>query len=166
MKYLGNYADWIKPEWVEYLLNNTGFPRPENKRLENDFEQEQNSAIANQGYTNSVYWYKFTPENFPFDITMPTGEKPDVWWFVKMLPGNLIPMHIDQDIEIGKHTNLHWMSLSDYVPGHVFVCNDKLHTGYKKGDLYVLDDANDLHGSCNIGFTPRIIFNFTTYKES
>lgn len=165
MKYIGNYAEWIKPEWEEYLLKNEGFPRPENKILENQFEEEQNSKIENLGYKNSVYWYKFTPDNFPFDITMPTGEKPLLWWFVKMLPGNLIPMHIDQEIETGKHTNLYWLSLNDYEQGHVFVCNDKLHTGYKKGDLYMLDDANLLHGSCNIGFSPRLIFNFTTYKE-
>lgn len=165
MKYLDNYLNWIKPEWVEYLLSNTGFPRPENKVLENSFEVKQNSIISNQGYTNSVYWYKFTPENFPFDITMPTGETPIQWWFVKMLPGNLLPMHIDQEIEIGKHTNLHWMSLSDYVPGHVFVCNDTLLANYKAGDLYVLEDANALHGACNIGFEPRLIFNFTTYRE-
>ena len=35
MKYIGNYADWIKPEWVDHLLHSTGFPRPENKILEN-----------------------------------------------------------------------------------------------------------------------------------
>ena len=165
MKYIGNYSDWINDEWVTYLLSNPGFPRPDTKISENTFEEKQNSNISNQGYTNSTYWYKFTNENFPFDIKMPTGETPLLWWFVKMLPGNLIPMHLDQDEEIGKHTNLYWMSLVDYEQGHLFVSNNQLLTNYKKGDLYMLDDANDLHGSCNIGFNPRLIFNFTTFKE-
>ena len=28
MKYIGNFADWIKPEWIEYLLSNEGSKRP------------------------------------------------------------------------------------------------------------------------------------------
>lgn len=163
MIYLGNYADWIRPEWVDYLMNNTGYPRPGNKILENSFEENQNQSVANNGYAEQVYWYKFTPENFPFDLTPPFG-KAKLWWFVKLLPGNLIPLHRDQEEEVGNQTNLYWMSLADYEPGHMFVCKDELLTNYKKGDLYQLDHANDLHGSCNIGFTPRIIFNFTTEK--
>jgi hypothetical protein len=164
MEYIGNYSDWIQPEWVDYLLTDPGYPRPGDKVLENSFEESQNNSVANHGYEQRVYWHKFIPENFPFDITMPTGEQPILWWFVKLLPGNLIPMHTDQEEEIGNQTNLYWMSLTDYEPGHIFVCKDQLLTNYKKGDLFKLDHANDLHGSCNIGFTPRVIFNFTTQK--
>jgi hypothetical protein len=165
MKYIGNYAEWIRPEWVDYLMNNTGFERPGSKVLENEFEAEQNNAVSNNGYANDVYWYKFTPENFPFDVTLPIEGTPKIWWFVKMVPGNLIPMHIDQDIETGKRTKLYWMSLVDYAPGHLIVCKDQLLVNYKKGDLYMFDDANDLHGSCNIGFSPRLIFNFTFEEQ-
>lgn len=161
MIFMGNYADWLKPEWIDYLLNNSGFPRPGTKKLENSFEEQQNSYVNNNGYEETVYWYKFTPENFPFELTPPFGQA-KLWWFVKLLPGNLIPLHTDQDEETGNRTTLYWMSLTDYEPGHLFVCKDQLHTGYKKGDLFKLEHANDLHGSCNIGFTPRIIFNFTT----
>lgn len=161
MIYLGNYADWIQPEWVDYLMNHTGYPRPGSKVLENSFEVNQNQAIDNSGYVEQVYWYKFTPENFPFDLKPPFGEA-RLWWFVKLLPGNLIPLHRDQDEEVGNRTTLYWMSLVDYEPGHLFVCKDTLLTNYKKGDLFKLEHANDLHGSCNIGFSPRIIFNFTT----
>lgn len=164
MKYLGNYADWIKPEWVEYLLANTGYPRPGDKVLENTFEEDQNSSIANSGYENRTYWYKFTPDNFPFDIKMPLDVKPQLWWFVKLQPGNIIPLHTDQEEEIGKRTTLYWMSLIDYEPGHVFISKDELLIDYKKGDLFVFEDANELHGSCNMGFTPRLIFNFTTWN--
>lgn len=165
MIYLGNYADWIQQEWIDHLMNTTGYPRPGNKQPENAFEENQNSTANNIGYKNSVYWYKFTPENFPFDVTPPIDVKPNLWWFVKMQPGNLIPLHIDQDVEAGKKTTLYWMSLTDQEDGHIFLCKNKMLTGYKKGNLYKLEHANDIHGSCNIGYTTRLIFNFTTYED-
>lgn len=147
MKYIGNYADWIKQEWIDYLLNETGYPRPRDKVLENSFEEQQNKSVSNNGYEDRVYWYKFTPDNFPFDLKPPIGDE-KLWWFVKLLPGNLITMHRDQEEEIGNRTTLYWMSMIDYEPGHLFVSKDELLINYKKGDLFKLDHANDLHGSC------------------
>lgn len=33
MKFIGNFAEWIKPEWVEYLLANDGSKRPSGERI-------------------------------------------------------------------------------------------------------------------------------------
>ena len=32
---------------------------------------------------------------------------------------------------------------------------------YKKGDLFKYNDSDALHGSFNIGFSPRLILNFS-----
>lgn len=166
MQYIGNYESWIKQEWMDYMISNQGFARPGNKVLENDFEIQQNKFCANQGYTNFTYMYKFEPENFPFELSIPLeNETCIMWWFIKMLPGNLLPMHTDQETSIGEKINLYWMALTDYQPGHVLICADQFLSNYKKGDLFKFDNANDLHGSCNIGFTTRLVFNFTTIKE-
>jgi hypothetical protein len=36
-------------------------------------------------------------------------------------------------------------------------------TDYKKGDVYMYEDASALHGAANIGYIPRIILQVSTY---
>jgi hypothetical protein len=53
------------------------------------------------------------------------------------------------------------MSFKDYEPGHVLVYDNKLITDYKKGDLFKFTDPDTYHGSSNIGYSPRLVINFT-----
>ena len=39
MKYIGNFKDWLKSEWVEYTLANDGSPQPK-------YEFEQNDLLG------------------------------------------------------------------------------------------------------------------------
>jgi hypothetical protein len=163
VEYIGNYANWINPEWISYLLTNPGLSLPGETIVENDFEESQSSVIQRR-YPNSCYWHKFTPDVFPFELRLPIEVTPADWWFIKMEPGQLLPMHTDQSDEVGRRTNLFWMALSDYESGHILLVNDIVLTHYRKGDLYKFTDTNALHGSCNLGINTRLIFNFTSEK--
>lgn len=169
MKYIGNYKDWIKPEFIEFLANNEGETHPRVDPAEygsgNSMEK-----IRQYGYDidNSVFWYSFERRTLPFDITLPfdLGGKND-WWFVKMKCGNFIPFHRDhapKDECEGMTARRFWMPLQDYVEGHVFIMEDKLYTGYKAGDVFEYETDGGRHGAFNISMgIPRYTLNFQFY---
>ena len=162
MQYLGNYADWIKPEWIDYLIANEGWLRPGDGPVSD--EEEYRKAAKAGWNTKGGYWHYYNPRCCPLDIPCPietTGVYE--WWFVKFLPGDMMPMHKDVFAFPGQ-TKRYWMPLQDYQPGHIFIYEDQLITDYRAGDLWTYDDINALHGACNIGYAPRITFQFTTYE--
>ena len=162
MQYIGNYADWIKPDWIDFLLSSPGYPRPGGGRNPDSEEFKRATAV---GYDlTKTYWYIFEPEHLPFDVPPPFPvDGGFLFWFIKMLPGNMMPMHKDPHAVREKNSKRFWMPLQDYKPGHVFIYEEKLATGYKKGDLFQYDDSHAVHGACNIGWEPRLICNFSTY---
>ena len=162
MKFIGNFENWIKQEWIEYMLSNDGTPRPGGGRNP-DSEEFKQAAAA--GYNLSqTYWYIYEPDTFPFEITAPIGvEGKFLWWFIKMLPGNMMPMHQDPHALEEKNSKRYWMPLQDYAPGHVFIYKKQLSVDYKKGDLFAYEDSHAVHGACNIGWSPRLIACFSSY---
>ena len=160
MKFIGNYSHWIKDEWVDYLLNNDGYARP-NAIVKTSSEQTEKFAKSDYDMS-ATFWSVFIGENFPFDISPPNNvDWRDNWAIVKQLPGQFMPMHIDSSDEDSKIRNNYWMSFKDYEPGHSLIYTDKLIANYKKGDLFEYDDPYALHGSFNIGYTTRLILNFS-----
>jgi hypothetical protein len=171
MRLLGNYAYWIKQEWIDYIMSNPGTTRIE---VPEEYVKKANELGFYQD--TSVRHEKYIDEDgsFPFEIDFPIKvkgyENSEAYkyssdlWFVKVMPGQLIPMHIDQP-HPKPHTIRFWMALQDYQQGHVFVYENQMITNYKKGDLFLYDDPNAVHGSCNIGFSPRIIFNLSIYGD-
>ena len=146
------------------MLANDGQPGPNMKVPENEHEAMQHERGRSVGYKlNDTYWYTFEPKDLPFDIVPPL-DNVSLWWFVKMNPGQFMPMHVDQDDHSSATINRYWMPLQDYEIGHLFIYKDSLLSPYKKGDLYMFDDADAFHGSSNIGFSPRLIFNCAQYK--
>jgi hypothetical protein len=162
MKYLGNYAEWIQTEWLDFIKDNDGTCRPGGGR---NPDSEEFRKAAEHGYDlTQTYWYIYEPDTFPFDVKSPIpldGEF--LWWFIKMNPGDKMPMHKDPHALVEKNSKRYWMALQDYEPGHVFIYEDQLATGYKKGDLFVYDDSKALHGACNIGWSTRMIACFSSY---
>lgn len=169
MKLIGNYKDWIKPEWLEYMANNDGEKHP---KLDPAEYGKVNSVdkLRDCGYDvdNSIFWHSFEPKTLPFDVTLPfiVDGKVD-WWFVKMKSGNFIPFHRDHaprnDCD-GLIARRFWMPLQDYVEGHVFIMGNELVKDYKAGDVFeYADDCR--HGVFNLsmGIT-RYTFNFNFYK--
>ena len=59
----------------------------------------------------------------------------------------------------------YWMPLQDYENGHIFMYEDQVITNYKKGDVWMYSDSTALHGASNIGFTPRIVLQISTFTE-
>lgn len=159
MKCIGNYSNWIKPEWIEYMMTHSGTPGPSNKVPETEDEHKQFEYAKSQGYDiGATYWYYFKSEELPFDIAPPIPTNKYQCWFVKQHPGQFMPMHFDQDFEIEK-IRRYWMPVTDYANGHVLLYEKSLITDYKKGDLFLFDNPHALHGSCNIGGEIRITFN-------
>lgn len=164
MKFIGNYADVIKPEWVEFLLTNKGQLLPDDREcLRPDWHPQNTIMYEKWGETNRAYWYKFETQDMPFTIPWPVelGDKFD-WWVVKQLPGQCVPMHYDPNDET--HTVRYVMMLQDYIPGHMLLWNDRLIKDYKVGDLFKIEDVNSWHGSSNISNEPRIIAHLTVWN--
>jgi hypothetical protein len=160
---LGNYKEWIQPEWVTYMLETPGLACPRDKIVENQHELSDRASKNNTGYDPSqVYWHAFMKEHLPFNITTPIETKNCIWWFIKMMPGQFMPMHMDNDPNTT--VRRYWMPVIDYEQGHALIYGDMLLTNYKAGDLYKFDNPNMLHGSCNIGFSPRLSFNMDVYE--
>jgi len=168
MIYIGNYSDWIKQEYIDYIMNNDGVVRP--KTSEKNPDTEEFRKAAEVGYDlNSIMWRLYEDKVTPLDIQLPidTTDKICLWWFIKLLPGNYMPMHRDPHVtwEKVKNCNRYWMPLQDYEPGHVFIYKNQMLSDYKKGDLYRYEDSNEIHGAANIGYTPRITFMFSVYDK-
>jgi hypothetical protein len=165
MKYVGNFIDFVKSEWIEYIRDNRGIGRP----IEGlDINSEQ-SSIEYQKIKEAHYdltkplWYQFSVKNFPYDVTNPPFiEGKFSWWIIKMNPGNFVPVHIDPFTVYQKSPKRYSMFLQDYEPGHIFFYNDSVVTNYKAGDTFLWPDATALHGACNIGHSLRTVFQFST----
>lgn len=165
MEYIGNYCDLIKDEWIDFLLAHDGQLLPDNREcLLPDFD-EQNVAINDSWKSEYRYsWYKFEIADLPFTISWPVAVTEHIdWWVIKQLPGQCIPIHIDQNPP--DSTTRYILMLQDYIPGHVLIWNGDLVNNYKKGDIYKMTDVNATHGSSNISNTPRLIVHLTVWNS-
>jgi hypothetical protein len=180
MKFIGNYSDWLKPEWVEYVLTHDGKEMPK-------FEFEQNGildAIARgeraefceyqkkydaAGYKHdSLLYYIFEQDDLPFEITLPPFVKLKegqgyYWNLFKYKPGHLLPIHSDRAAKFEHNCERYWMSWLDYTDGHVYIYKDSMLSNYKAGDAFKFPDPFGVHGAANISLTPRITFQITTF---
>lgn len=167
MKCVGNYINWINPEWFNYMENNLGYSHPRLDPTEYG-SRNQDTLEKVRRFGKESLWHNFKPSNFPFDITLPIETTGRVdWWFVKMLTGDLIPFHSDhapRDGCEGKKARRFWMPLQDYVEGHVFLICNEFVKDYIAGDLFEYD-PDGRHGGFNINLdVPRYTFNFAIYE--
>jgi len=164
MKYVGNFSDWIKPEYIEYILNNPGTTRP-GGGPNPDVSEFKKAKEA--GYDlSSTMWHIYESHTFPFTVTLPFEHDGDfIWWAIKMTPGQQMPFHRDPHTSQTDFRDVkrYWMTFQDYEPGHIFMYDTQVLTNYKKGDVYEYPDAQEIHGACNIGYNPRITFHFSTF---
>jgi hypothetical protein len=164
---IGNYKDWIDPKWIEYALTEKGWVRPPPAdEIIDDYHKRVYQNAFDHGYERDrLHFLYFKNKNFPFDIKPPWVTSDNYyWWIVKMLPGQFMIMHRDPDTE-GNPTRIkrYWMPWQDYESGHIFIHNDCLISNYKKGDVFVYNTQDDEHGSCNIGYTPRLVLQVTEF---
>lgn len=164
MKFIGNYKDWIRPELVDYLLTTDGTLRP-NVGPNPDVQEFKDAEQVGYDLTKT-WWHIYEPNIVPFDIVPPIStDKNIIWWFIKLLPGGMMPMHRDPHVSDEANLNVtrYWMPLKDYELGHIFIYDKQIIIDYKAGDLWAYTDANEIHGCCNIGYTDRLTFQFSTY---
>jgi len=64
-----------------------------------------------------------------------------------------------------KGCKTHWIMLTDWEPGHLFVYEKETISHYKAGDAYTFDDAFAWHTGCNIGYNVRINLQIRTYTK-
>jgi len=163
MIFIKNYASWLQPEWISFMLTNTGVPGPNGKIPENDHELEQFENSKRMGYDpTATYWYNFFSSNLPFEIIPPIDAVNYDWRIVKQTPGQFMPMHVDQDTSV--NVKRYWMPLTDYAPGHIMIYANRLIKDYRAGDLFMFDNPHELHGTSNIGFSPRLSYNLDVYE--
>lgn len=160
MQFIGNYADIVKPEWIEFLTNNNGDLLPKGREY---LCEDWDKAYPMWKPEFRAFWYKFEIHQLPFTIPwpVPLSEKID-WWIVKQLPGQCIPIHVDDNDPL--YTTRYVLMLQDYVPGHMLMWNDNLIRDYKKGDMFKVTDVNSKHGSANISNDPRFIAHLTVWN--
>ena len=165
MRYLGNYNNWINPDWITELLTNRGNGRPAEGQQPNTpemIEEYRKAKLA--GYSdNTIYFWMFDKNNTSFDITPPFVQRPFHWWITKMLPGNFMPIHVDPHTQIEKNSQRYWVPLQDWESGHIFMYEDQVITNYKAGDVWQYSEAGALHGAANIGHTPRLVLQISEY---
>lgn len=163
MNYLGNYASYIKNEWIDEILSMEGKARPRDWPPAYKHESYEYDRATEAGYDlNGVHWYVIDKGETSFEITFPFLKNEFHWWITKLYPGQFMPMHSDPHVH-ERNAIRYWMPLQDYVPGHIFIINDQLITGYKKGDMYSFVDSQDIHGAANIGHTVRLSLLITDY---
>lgn len=167
MYFLGNYKDWINPNWIDYIMASRGYGRPLEGPRPDSLEMEQEYAKARAaGYKDTdIYFWMFDKDNVNFEILTPPFVNSNYhWWITKMMPGNFMPMHIDPHTMIEKNSKRYWMPFQDWQDGHIFMYKDQVITNYKAGDVFCYQDSNAIHGAVNIGYTPRIVLQVSTYE--
>lgn len=163
MEYVGNF-NIVKDEWITFLMTHDGQRLPDDREcLLPDFDQQNMAIVGSWKLEHKPSWHKFEIQDLPFTIDWPVnlGKSID-WWVIKQYPGQLLPMHIDQNPP--ETTERYMLMLQDYVPGHVLIWNGRLLSDFKKGDLFKVKDVNALHGGANISNDVRLLAYLTVWN--
>lgn len=163
MKFLGNFKDWISPETLTVILETPGEQRPGNEinpKSQQQYDEFQ-SSFDMKGATWSFYYDEHTGIRhleLPFPI-----KGSYKWWFVKINPGCVFPLHVDTFEDDSDTVRRLWIPCQDYIPGHVFIYKDNMIKDYKAFDVFEFDDPTALHGSSNISNIPKISLQIVNY---
>lgn len=155
MQYIGNFKSWLQPYILDIILTTPGDRRPETKV--EYYKQSLSDKWTSAGYkTDKIGWSLYYQEHFDTKIILPDYfQGTSNWWFCKLNPGDVFPLHQDLFKNTEKIKRF-WMACQDCHPGHIFFYKDKTLNDYKAGDLFLFDNQDEWHGSCNIGFIPKI----------
>ena len=176
MKFYGNFNHLIKQEWIDTLISTKGIeisPWKDHDGTDDNVEVNVDQTLATDDsqadmFTNGPYGNNlimaeiFDNRNCPFDLDMGELNKylQGDWWIVKQMPGQFMPLHRDT-VNVHDNNYRFWMPWKNYEAGHVFIHENKFVSGYASGDLFRYVQDNDLHGSVNIGLTPRIVLQIS-----
>jgi len=174
MDYIGNYRSWITPEILNHLSLNDGDQVPvwQPERWTGHPLLEEYKERARPVYSNNgPVFHQFNPKSKDmqgFEVTLPVlpkTRKVTAWWFVKLLPGEQQAMHIDPHLIEVNNPVRYSLFLQDWEPGHIFVYDNTMLTGYKAGDVYEWSDPMCVHGVINTSNNIRYTLQITYYDE-
>jgi hypothetical protein len=172
MKFISNYSDWITPELMNHLKTHDGDHTPvwqpdrwQGHPILDEYREKARWCYSN----NSPMFHQFNARSIDmqeFKVTLP--ELPETrkhiqWWFVKLYPGEMQAMHVDPHLLSVSNPVRYTMFLEDFVPGHIFVYDDKIMSNYKAGDMYEWSDPMIVHGVSNISYTTRYTLQITLH---
>lgn len=176
MEFIANYKDWVTDELMSHLINHTGDTvnvwQPH--RWQGHPVLDDARERAREGYSSGLHTFQqFNPRSedmssYKIDLPKIPGEDDSrifLWWFIKLLPGQMQAMHIDPHLlELEKKNPRRYsLFLEDFKPGHIFVWDTFIKSDYKAGDLYMWNDPMCYHGCVNIAFEPRYTLQITTH---
>ena len=153
MRYITNIKPYISNELVQFMLTHLGIRKPDTV---SDYQKPiLDKWIDADIDINKVGWEFFNSENLVDHIDLPFTSGNVNWWFSKLNPGDMFPFHVDTYPQ-QTQTERYWVACQDHMPGHVFMCGDKVLTDYRAGDMFLFEEHDTWHGACNLGFTPKL----------
>lgn len=156
MKYIGNCDEWIEDDFVKLLLTpNFGQKTPS---ISEHFEDPQYQYWINQGFPSDRISFTFIfQDHFDHNITLPKqfGDTKE-WWFSRLDPGDIVPWHADKFKYDESNIERYWIAMQDYIPGHIFLYENKPFVDYKKGDIFLFNNPTAYHGAGNLSFIPKL----------
>jgi hypothetical protein len=172
MDYIGNFKHWITPELLAHLKTKSGDLTPvwqpdrwQGHPLLDEFREKARPGYSHKNH--NFYQFNIRSEDMKdFKIMLPDlpkNRKYCHWWFVKLEPGQMQAMHIDPHLVEVKNPVRYTMYLQDYIPGHIFIWDDKMSSNYKIGDVFEWSDPMIVHGCVNISFETRYTLQITMH---
>lgn len=171
MEFLGNYASWITPGLLDHIKTHTGdlVPVWQPDRWKGHPMLDEARERARWGYGDDKHnFYQFNPQSKDMQgwkltpPVMPNDDRTQLWWIVKLLPGQMQSMHFDPHLIDVKNPQRYTLFLEDWKPGHIYIWEDQYISNYKAGDLYKWKDPMCYHGCTNIGYETRYTLQITT----
>lgn len=170
MKKIGTNPSWAGLDLLSAVLNGTGEQRPLIDEYDEPWKKDQwdrwrNSGYDMKGVSWSMHYWHHLGLNSMDDLTMPIEVEGKVieWWFSKINPCCVFPMHVDAFKTESKNFRRFTVPMQDYTPGHIFIYEGENLEGYKTGDIYEFSDARGWHGAANISMIPKVSFQFVCY---
>lgn len=177
MKLIGSVKHWLKPEWINEARDSNGLSVPRDMFKDNLVLKQIDTGIREKMHETEKRIYEVYDVNtvqfqllesclMSFDIQPDwIGDDKFTWWITKMYPGQYIPVHKDNLRRDDPNTKRYWIPLTDWEPGHIFLYENECPSHYKIGDLYIYNYNQAWHGAINLGKTPRIIMQISTYSR-
>lgn len=191
MKLVGNTADIIDwddvyktinasktDNWVRNLTYDMELP----DNISETYKRDQYRIfypLMKVGYheMNHIRWRVFQP-GIDFDMAINdqlaeyVGCEPFYSWISCMEPGCMVPMHMDtyridkmkQYYENKDRVVRCTAHITDPSFGHVFCCEGTYCHDEAKGNVYMWDNPDALHGGCNFGIHKKYLYNFLGFR--
>lgn len=180
MKHRGNFLSNLPAGLIDLLLEEDGdivpVYQPEKWQGKPEYD-EARKAVERAGYDKLNYTFHQYTKDTPCMKKFLNGSDLDVsfaldsrqfsqmhWWFIKLDPGEMQPMHFDPHITDTNNCLRQTMMLTEFKDGHIFVYEDYLLTDYVTGDLFEWPDPMIKHGVANISHYPRVSLQLSFYN--